>query len=92
MRKEFQSRSDHLCGVDNAAIVDDDKRMIQSRLREYLYTMGTKLPTLAKKTGISLTTLEYYRQGRSTPGMTNLRLLVEGTGISADYWIGTDRR
>lgn len=73
-------------------IVDRDKRTICERLDEYLTTMGMNVVVLSKRTGIDYNTLISYRSGRATPGMTNLRLLVAGTGLSADYWIGTDRR
>ena len=73
-------------------IVDIDKRTIGERIDEYVTTMGIRLVQLSKSTGINYNTLIAYRMGRATPGMTNLRLLVDGTGLSADYWIGTDRR
>lgn len=73
-------------------LVDRDKETIRERLNEYLDVMSMKLQTLSDKTGISYRALLSYKFGRVTPSMTNIRLLVQATGLSADYWIGTDRR
>ena len=73
-------------------IVDRDKETIKERINEYLDAMSMKLQTLSDKTGISYRALLSYKFGHVTPSMTNIRLLVQATGLSADYWIGTDRR
>ena len=43
---------------------------------------------LAKKIGVSTSTIGNWVRGRSEPELYNLRLLCEATGLDANYWVG----
>lgn len=65
-----------------------EKEAFSERLKDYLERKHMTLGTLSYRTGINRRTLYEYRYGRTAPNLPQLKKLAEGTGISADWWIG----
>lgn len=70
-------------------MIDSDNAIIRDRMARYLKATGITMAELSRRTGLCQASVHDYVHGRATPNMTALRKLVIGTGMPADWWIGT---
>lgn len=69
---------------------NEAKFYFSTRLNEILKKKKITQDQLCKDTGISLGALSDYRNGKSEPRITNLRILADYIGVSCDYLLGID--
>ena len=62
----------------------------KERLKELLDENGLNYNTLAKKTGIPVTTLSNYINRSSYPSIVQLKILADYFNVSVDYLIGRE--
>lgn len=58
------------------------------RMREMRERLGWSQRELSRRCGLNETLINRYESGMSDPSATNVKLIAEALGISADYLLG----
>ena len=74
-----------------AGLSDPYCGLISDRMNDYLLTMHITVAEMSRRTGMKRSALYAYKRGDATPSFPQLVELVSATGISADWWCGTER-
>lgn len=70
---------------------ESDKELakeIGQRIRSARFLAGLKQKDLARKTGLSSTTISLYEKGRSIPGMRSISKISKALHASIDWMLG----
>ena len=61
------------------------------RLQVYLDLEGISYVSLARRSHIEESTMRGYYNGKTKPNLDNIRKIANGSGVSADYWVGVTK-
>lgn len=67
------------------------RAIFHERFKEYTQTTASTL-AISRKCNIPRQTVRTWERGTGSPTCSTLKKLVDGTGISADWWIGASDR
>lgn len=72
-------------------MIKTEKDEFLERLHAYLDLEEISYIALARRARIPEATMKQYFSGRGMPTLKNIRKIVEGSGVSADYWVGVTK-